>query len=51
VLPIIAFLISNHRGWTITQKTTYVVTLSGVYALLIGLLYFQAMHGIPLLRI
>jgi hypothetical protein len=50
VLPIIAFLISRQRSWTISQKTVYVLALSGAYALLIALLYFQAIHGLPLLR-
>jgi hypothetical protein len=35
---------------TISQKTAYVIALSGAYALLIGVLYFQAVHGSPLLR-
>jgi hypothetical protein len=50
VLPIIAFLISRHRSWTISQKTAYVLAVSGAYALLIALLYFQAIHGLPVLR-
>jgi len=50
VLPITAFLISKHRSWTIGLKTAYVFALSGAYALLIALLYFEAIHGLPLLR-
>ena len=50
VLPIISFLISKHRSWTISRKTAYVFALSGAYALLIALLYFQATHGLPLLK-
>jgi hypothetical protein len=50
VLPVIAFLISRHRSWTISQKTACVLAFSGAYALLIALLYFQAIHGLPLLR-
>src|SRR5580692_10182309 len=50
VLPLIAFLISRHRSWTISRKTAYVLAFSGAYALLIALLYFQAIHGLPLLR-
>ncbi len=51
VLPIVGFLISRHRSWTTSQKTAYVLALSGAYALVIGFLYFQAIHGLPLLRI
>ena len=50
VLPIVGFLISKHRSWTISQKTTYVLALSGAYALFIALLHFQAIHGSPLLK-
>jgi len=50
VLPIIAFLINRHRSWTINRKTAYVLALSSAYALLIALLYFQAVHGLPLFR-
>jgi hypothetical protein len=50
LLPIIGFLISRHRRWTISQKTVYVFALGGTYALFIALLYFQAIHGSPLLR-
>ena len=51
VLPIVGFLISKHRSWTASKQTAYVLALSGAYALLIGFLYFQAIHGLPLLRI
>jgi hypothetical protein len=50
VLPIVGFLIGRHKRWTISQKTAYVLALSGAYALLIAVLYFQAIHGSPLLR-
>jgi hypothetical protein len=50
VLPIVGFLIGRHKRWAISQKTTYVLALSGAYALLIAVLYFQAIHGSPLLR-
>ena len=50
VLPIAGFLIGRHKRWAIGQKTAYVCALSGAYALLIAGLYFQAMHGSPLLR-
>jgi hypothetical protein len=50
VLPIIGFIISRRGSWTISQKTAYVLALSGAYALLIGFLYFQAIHGLPMLR-
>jgi hypothetical protein len=49
VFPIVGFLISRHRSWTTSQKTAYVLALSGAYALLIALLYFQAIHEFPLL--
>lgn len=51
VLPILAFLISRHKRWTINQKIASVLALSGSYALLIAVLYFQAIHGSPLLRV
>ena len=50
VLPVIAFLISRQRSWTISQKTASVLAFSAAYALLIALLYFQAMHGLPILK-
>jgi hypothetical protein len=50
VLPIVGFLIGRHKRWTISQKTAYVLALSGAYAVLIAVLYFQAIHGSPLLR-
>jgi hypothetical protein len=50
VLPIVGFLVGRHKRWAISQKTTYVLALSGLYALLIAGLYFQAIHGSPLLR-
>lgn len=51
VLPIIAFRISKHRSWTVTRQTAYVFALSGAYGLFIALLYFQAIRGLPLLRV
>jgi hypothetical protein len=50
VLPVIAFLISRQRSWTISQKTASVLAFSAAYALLIALLYLQAMHGLPILK-
>jgi hypothetical protein len=50
VLPIVGFLIGRHKRWAVRQKTAYVLALSGAYALLIAVLYFQAIHGLPLLR-
>ena len=50
VLPIVGFLISRRRSWTTSQKTAYIFAISGVYVLVIGFLYFQAIHGLPLLR-
>jgi hypothetical protein len=50
ILPILGLLISKHRSWTTSQKTAYILALAGAYALLIALLYLQAMHGSPLLR-
>jgi hypothetical protein len=51
LFPIVGFLISRHRSWTTSQKTAYVLALSGAYALLIGFLYFQAIEGLPVVRI
>jgi len=50
VLPIAGFLIGGHKRLAISRKTAYVLALSGAYALLIAGLYFQAIHGSPLLR-
>jgi hypothetical protein len=50
VLPMVGFLIGRHKRWAISQKTAYVLAFSGSYALLIAVLYFQAIHGLPLLR-
>jgi hypothetical protein len=50
VLPIIGFLISRHRSWTLGEKTACVLVLSGAYALFIALLFFLAIHGSPILR-
>jgi hypothetical protein len=50
VLPLVGFLVGRHRSWAIRQKTAYVMVLSGAYALLVAVLYFQAIHGSPLLR-
>lgn len=49
LLPILGFLISLRSGWTMSQRTTLVLALSGVYAVLVGLLYWQASLGLPLL--
>jgi hypothetical protein len=51
VLPIVGFLISRHKRWAISQKTAYVLALFAAYSLLIAALYFQAIHGSPLLRL
>jgi len=50
ILPIAGFLIGRHKRLAVGQKTVYVLALSGAYALLIAGLYFQAIHGYPLLR-
>jgi hypothetical protein len=50
VLPIVGFLVGRHKKWAIRQQTAYVLVLSGAYALLVAALYFQAIHGAPLLR-
>jgi len=50
ILPIVGFLISRHRSWTLGEKTAYVLVVSGAYALFIALLFSQAIHGSPILR-
>jgi hypothetical protein len=50
LLPIIGFLISMRTGWTTSRQTTLVLALSAAYAVLVGLLYWQASDGLPLLR-
>ena len=49
VLPIVAFFISRRKSWTIRQKTVWVLAFSGAYALFVAVLYFRAIHGLPLL--
>jgi hypothetical protein len=51
VLPIVGFLVGRHKSWAVSRKTAYVLVLSGAYALLVAVLYFQAIHGSPLLRL
>jgi hypothetical protein len=50
VLPIIAFRIGRHKSWPTNLKTAYVFALSGAYAVFIAVLYFQAIQGLPLIR-
>jgi hypothetical protein len=50
LLPIIGFLISIRIRWTMSQRTTFVLAFSAAYVVLIGLLYWQASLGLPLLR-
>jgi len=50
VLPMVGFLIGRLRNGTTSQKAAYVLAISAAYALLVGFLYFQAIHGLPLLR-
>jgi hypothetical protein len=50
LLPISGFLISLRTSWTMSQRTTLVLALSAAYAVLVGLLYWQASQGSPLLR-
>ena len=51
VLPVCAWLISKHDGWTVSQKTRFVLALSVAYALIVVILYLQAIHGAPLLNV
>jgi hypothetical protein len=50
LLPILGFLISRQRSWSTSQQAACVLAVSGAYAVLIGVLYLQATHGSPLLR-
>jgi hypothetical protein len=50
LLPFIGFLISLRTAWTTSRKTAFALALSAVYVVLIGLLYWQASDGLPLLR-
>lgn len=50
LLPIIGCLVGMRAGWTNRRKTVLVLAFSGAYAVLTGLLFWQAIHGLPLLR-
>jgi hypothetical protein len=49
-LPAGAWLISKHRSWTASLKTCLVLALSGAFASIVAVLYLQAMHGAPFLK-
>ncbi len=51
VLPMVGFLISRRGGWTTGKKNAWVVTVFAAYALITGLLYYQAIQGLPVLRV
>jgi hypothetical protein len=50
LLPILGFLISLRAGWTTGRKSAFVLALSAAYLVLVGLLFWQAIDGSPLLR-
>jgi hypothetical protein len=50
LLPLIGFLISMRTGWTTSRKTFLVLALSAAYIVLVGLLFWQASDGLPVLR-
>jgi hypothetical protein len=50
LLPIIGFLIGMRTGWAMSRRTALVIALSAAYTVLVGLLYWQASQGLPLLR-
>jgi len=51
VLPVCAWLISKHDRWSLSQQTRGVLVLSAVYALIVVILYLQAIHGAPFLPV
>ena len=51
VLPVCGWLISKRDLWTSSQKTRCILALSAVYALIVVILYVQAIHGEPFLRV
>ena len=46
-----ALLINKHNAWTVGRQIAGVVALSVAYALLVVILYLQAIHGSPVLRV
>ncbi len=51
VLPVCAWLISKTRWMDSQSETASVLALSMAYALLVGILFLQAIQGLPLLRV
>jgi len=51
VLPVCAWLIGKHKDWTGRRQTASVLAISVAYALIVVILYLQAMHGAPVLRV
>lgn len=51
VIPIFGFLISRQKRWTAASKTKLVLLFAASYAALFAFLYFQALRGLPILRI
>ena len=51
VLPVSGWLINKRVRWTESQKTNFVIVLSAVYALIVVILYLQAIQGRPFLRV
>jgi hypothetical protein len=50
LLPMLGFLVGRYTRGTVPRQTGYVLAFSGAYIGAVGLLYVQAMHGLPLLR-
>ena len=51
VLPVSGWLINKRVRWTAGQKTNFVIVLSAFYALIVVILYLQAIQGAPFLRV
>jgi hypothetical protein len=51
VLPVIGWLISKRVRWTTSLQSNLVIVLSAVYALIVVMLYVQAIQGTPFLRV
>ena len=50
LIPIMGFLISRQKRWPDAKKTALVLVFAGTYTALFSFLYFEAMRGVPVLR-
>jgi len=51
VMPVGAWLIAKKDSWNLSWKTASVIVLSAAYALVVLILYLQAVQGGPVLKV